>query len=65
MVLDVTPVVVGWPGAVGGVSVGEEPSHGPPSSLQPVGSPLPDATKPKETLAPGSMVPLYSRFFAV
>lgn len=63
----VTSLVVGAPGAVGGLSPGTvgPPSQEAPFSLQPVGEPEPVPLKPKLMLAPGATEPFQERFLAV
>ncbi len=63
----VTSLVVGVPGAEGGLSPGTlgPPSQEAPFSLQPVGEPEPVPLNPKLMLAPGATVPFQDRFLAV
>lgn len=61
-----TEEAVGVPGADGAASPGwVEPSQLSPFSLQLDGEPGPEPLKPKETEAPGAMVPFQPTFLAV
>ncbi len=62
----VRSLVVGVPGAVGGVSPGTlPPSQEAPLSLHPEGVPGPVPLKPKLTEAPGARLPAQLLFLAV